>query len=166
MITCIFVALLGAGTPPAEIQGAWYMHDSVVDGTRQFTEIVSGTNPDMTIHGEQLILHGQIVAGRVTVDDKARPRTIDVTYDVAPIGGKTELGIWKCEDGALTICSATVGNPRPTAFTADKDSHHRLCVYKRHPSLHKGPVAGNGRTGNLSKPTVRRFGRSDRSAQR
>jgi uncharacterized protein (TIGR03067 family) len=129
------------GTPPAEIQGAWYLHDSVVDGTRPFVEIVSGTNPDITIHGAQLIHHGQLVVGHVAVDDTGHPRTIDITYDIAPLAGKTELGIWKCEEGVLTICSATIGQARPTEFAAPKGSQRRLNVYKRHPSLHKSPPA-------------------------
>ena len=44
---------------------------------------------------------------------------------------RAELGIWKVEEGTLTICMSTPGKPRPTEFTCPAGSDRILWVLKR-----------------------------------
>jgi uncharacterized protein (TIGR03067 family) len=134
MLTLICVALLGAGAPPAALQGDWFLGDYVYNGggpgaTRA---ISSGATPDMTIKADRLILYG-LPAGRVTVDDGKDPKTIDMAYEAGESAGKTEQGIYKLKDDTLTICTANFGDSRPRDFSNPKGAKRRLYVYQRQP---------------------------------
>jgi uncharacterized protein (TIGR03067 family) len=136
---CILL-LLGfvTGAPPATLQGGWSLEWLVTNGGPP-VQFGPGAEPWMTIRGNQLTFYNQSTAGLVSVDESKRPRTIDVTYVRGPDTGKTLLGIWKCEDGVLSVCSARIGDPGPTDFTAPRGSHRKLGAYKRHPGPQKPP---------------------------
>jgi uncharacterized protein (TIGR03067 family) len=71
------------------------------------------------------------LAGGSTIDPSQDPMTLDVAYTEGVNKGKTSLGIYKLEDGVLTICRRPPGKPRPTEFTSEPGSNQILITYKR-----------------------------------
>jgi uncharacterized protein (TIGR03067 family) len=73
------------------------------------------------------------IAGTTTIDATRLPMTLDISYTEGDSAtkGQTALGIYKIEDGVLTICRAAPGKPRPTEFASPPGSGLTLMTYKR-----------------------------------
>jgi uncharacterized protein (TIGR03067 family) len=78
---------------------------------------------------------GESVAmeGKVTIDEKATPRTIDWVGFKRPDGSDAPVnrGIYKIEDGKVTVCNGGPDNPRPTEFKAGEQGGPNLMVLER-----------------------------------
>jgi uncharacterized protein (TIGR03067 family) len=116
-------------TDRARLQGKWYTWD---EKSEDLIFISGGVYPSLAFEGDKLICYG-VPAGRYTIDATKGPKTIDMIYEAAPLAGRTDHGIYKLEDGVLTICVAESPKPRPDDFTVPKGSKRRLTVYKRKP---------------------------------
>ncbi|MBI4717486.1 MAG: TIGR03067 domain-containing protein [Planctomycetes bacterium] len=75
---------------------------------------------------------GTTVAATTVVDPSASPMTIDITYTEGELKGRTALGIYRLEQGTLTVCRAAPGKPRPAEFASQPGGDHTLVTYKRH----------------------------------
>jgi uncharacterized protein (TIGR03067 family) len=64
-----------------------------------------------------------MITGRYKLDEKAKPKTIDLVDFKSPDGEKSEdnLGIYELNDDELKICTGGAGAERPTVF-ADMDN--------------------------------------------
>jgi uncharacterized protein (TIGR03067 family) len=71
------------------------------------------------------------IASMATIDPTQTPMAIDLKFTEGSDKGKSALGIYKIDDGILTICRAGPGQARPTAFSSKPDSGHTLMTYKR-----------------------------------
>ena len=71
------------------------------------------------------------LAGPSTLDPTQDPMILDVTYTEGVNKGKTSLGIFKMEEGELTICRRPPDKPRPTDFSSAPGSGTILIHYKR-----------------------------------
>src|SRR5262249_18278680 len=90
-------------------------------------------NGNVSTNGDPILIEGNkmhiAIRGRVTfigkikIDPKARPKTIDFEYIEGPGGvvGKTKLGIYKLDKDDLKICWNSDGDKkRPKKFTTEK----------------------------------------------
>ncbi len=90
-------------------------------------------NGNVGVKGDPILIEGNkmhvAIRGRVTfigkikIDPKAMPKTIDFEYIEGPGGvvGKTKLGIYKLDKDRLEICWNSDGDKeRPRKFTTDK----------------------------------------------
>ncbi|MDX2036941.1 MAG: TIGR03067 domain-containing protein [Isosphaeraceae bacterium] len=113
----------------AKLQGAW----TGLGGPSRnvpFTLTVDGTKLvfEFEIQGEV-----RKVEGRIRLDEKAEPRTLDFHGFTSPNGDAIpeNQGIYRLEDDRLTVCSGGPGNPRPTEFKAGADGPPNLQVLTR-----------------------------------
>jgi uncharacterized protein (TIGR03067 family) len=77
------------------------------------------------------------IAGTTKIDPTQEPMTIDISYTAGEPKGKTSLGIYKIEDGLLTICRAAPEKARPPEFRAHLGSGITLMTYKREKTAEK-----------------------------
>jgi len=80
-------------------------------------------------------LHEGKVVEEVTIKlDPARtPKVIDATLGTKQVAP----GIYRLDDGMFTLCYTRPGQVRPSDFTAEAGTGHKLSVWKR-PSQAKG----------------------------
>lgn len=71
------------------------------------------------------------IASTSRLDPAQEPMAIDMTYTEGDHKGTTSLGIYKIEDGLLTICRTPAGKPRPTEFVSTPGSKLTLMTYRR-----------------------------------
>lgn len=117
------------------IQGTWLLVERVVDGSKtppeelkneQFRMIIEGDNFTNTKGGAT-----RLVRGTQQLDSSRSPKSINRTFTEGESKGETFPGIYKLENGTLTLCFAQPDDKRPTAFESDPDSRRVLLVYKR-----------------------------------
>ncbi len=124
-----------AGTVEAKLQGfqgIWVPDSAIFDGTPQ--------EKDVTKDRALLIIGARIIAAQkrkevgtsfMAVDPGKSPAHFDISYESGLVERITSKGIYKFEEDTLTICIASPGKDRPTAFKSEPGSGVRLYVLKR-----------------------------------
>ncbi len=116
-------------------QGTWLVISSIYDGQKASEEIVRSITRIVEKDHVVWKRDGKNFAGtKIELDPAREPKTIDVIPDGGPNRGERVLGIYKLEGDKLTICMASPGQPRPTAFKAEKGSGCTLRTFIREKS--------------------------------
>jgi uncharacterized protein (TIGR03067 family) len=116
-----------------ELAGTWQALSSIVDGKKATVDDTNASTlsfeaPDKTT----VIRNSMIVLGATTkIDGAAKPMTIDLTWTIGENEGQEALGIFRIEDGLLTICLGAAGKVRPREFSCEPGSGNRLATYER-----------------------------------
>lgn len=120
---------------PREIlwhQGIWQAVSYRIDGKETSREIVESIT--RTVEGKHVVWkrNGKSFAGTtVELDPDRKPPTIDVIPDGGPYKGEKVLGIYRFENGELTLCMAPRGQPRPTSWDDSQGKGISLMVFKK-----------------------------------
>jgi uncharacterized protein (TIGR03067 family) len=116
-----------------ELAATWQATSFEREGTKATDDQLKDIQVIIDADGNTKSLIGGKVflAGPCTVDPTQDPMTLDVTYTEGVNKGKTSLGIFKMDDGVLTICRRPPDKPRPTEFMSKPDSGTILISYKR-----------------------------------
>lgn len=116
-----------------ELTGRWQSVSYALDGKNATPEQMQKIQLVIEPDGKATALNdGKVfIASSITVDPSTSPMSMDVTYNDGDDKGKKSLGIYKIEDGVLTICRAPAKKPRPTAFGSAPGSGLTLMTYKR-----------------------------------
>ncbi len=140
LAVCLCVGLAIAQGPAKEDlekqQGIWVAVSFRRDGQDTPREIVRTIT--RTVEGAHVVWkrNGKNFAGTALVLDPGQdPKAIDVIADGGRTRGKRVLGIYKIENGKLTLCMADPDSPRPREFKAEKGSGHTLMVFMRQETL-------------------------------
>jgi uncharacterized protein (TIGR03067 family) len=115
-------------------QGTWIVTSSIYEG--QEAQAAVATSIKRIVDGDHVVWErdGKRFAGsRIVVDPKSEPKAIDVIPDGGPNRGEPVLGIYKLENGTLTICMAGPGRARPREWKAEKGSECTLRIFRREP---------------------------------
>lgn len=74
-----------------------------------------------------------VLKGKIRLDEKAAPRTIDWVEFNRPDGTPAEknLGIYEIKDNTWRVCNGGPGNARPTEFTSGFGDRPILIVFER-----------------------------------
>jgi len=130
------VLLVGQGEQGAKsdlslLQGKWKTVSLVVNGNTVPAERYA--DEVVTISGtERLLKRGTKLAGRATIaiHPGTNPKGIDFTFTEGEYKGTTLRGIYKFEDGILSV-NMDLGQDRPDDFTCPKSSSRMLQKFKR-----------------------------------
>jgi uncharacterized protein (TIGR03067 family) len=125
-------ALVAAGR--RELAGTWQAVSYALDGKRASDDDMKGIELLFDAEGKTKALNGGklFLASSTQIDPSANPATIDITFTKEGEGkGGTALGIYKIEDGVLTICRSAPGKARPTAFSSNPGSGWTLMSYRK-----------------------------------
>jgi uncharacterized protein (TIGR03067 family) len=116
------------GDSAPELEGEWQMTACNADGY-PVPDSMMKTGRRVARNGETASYFGQqrVMHARYTVNRNVDPHTIDYTLK----NGVQQFGIWKFEGGALHICFAQPGKPRPADFTARKSQGHTFTAWER-----------------------------------
>jgi uncharacterized protein (TIGR03067 family) len=116
-----------------ELAGRWQSVSYALDGKKATDEQMKKIQLVINPEGKSTALNdGKVfIASAIAVDPSTDPMSMDVTYTDGDYKGTTSLGIYKIEDGVLTICRAPAKKPRPTEFGSAPGSGLTLMTYKR-----------------------------------
>src|SRR5262249_27742234 len=123
-------ASLGSPTRPlvlkavSMIKNGKALPDRDVDRARLSLD---GSNFSVNIPGRS----GWSTKGTYTIDPSQSPKHMDLVCTSGVGKGLSLKGIYKVDDGKLTICYGGPGKPRPTAFTSKPGSEQRLFVMQK-----------------------------------
>jgi uncharacterized protein (TIGR03067 family) len=124
-------ALAAAGRQ--ELAGRWQSVSYTLDGKKFADEPLKKIQLLIDRDGKATALNdGKVfIVSAITVDPSAEPMSMDLTYTDGEYKGTASLGIYKIEDGVLTICRAPAKKARPTAFGSAVGSGLTLMTYRR-----------------------------------
>lgn len=116
----------------ADLQGTW-TGATGPEGQVAVSLVFDG--PAVTIIFKAPERDGITLKGKVALDEKATPKTIDWTEFTRPDGSPApkNLGIYKLEGDTFTVCNGGPDAPRPTEFASDPAGPARLVEFKRQP---------------------------------
>jgi uncharacterized protein (TIGR03067 family) len=129
-------------TPPAsgadlvtsenDLDGAWSAIAAERDGAPA-PELV-GNRIEFTGDGFRISHEGKVLfVGRFTTNETAAPAEIDLKVEEGAAKGQSWAGIFRIENGALTICdnAPNPAAPRQKDFAAPKGSGYVCLTFKR-----------------------------------
>jgi uncharacterized protein (TIGR03067 family) len=138
-------ALIAAGR--RELTGRWLAASYVLDGKKASDDDVKKIELVFDAEGNTKALNDRklFIASSTKIAPTANPSAIDITFTEGEGKGGTALGIYKVEDGVLTICRSAPGKARPTEFSSNPGSGLTLMSYKKlHGPRHFRPRRGTG----------------------
>jgi uncharacterized protein (TIGR03067 family) len=124
-------ALIAVGRQ--ELTGTWQAVSYALSGSKASDEDMKTIQLVIDADGKTSALReGKVfIASTTKIDPNQEPMAIDMTYTQGDAKGTNSLGIYRIEDGVLTICRAALGEVRPTEFSSKPGSGQTLMAYKR-----------------------------------
>lgn len=116
-----------------ELTGTWQADSHALDGQTATAEDLKRIRLEIDGDGLATALRDDaaFIAGTTVIDPTRQPMTIDISYTVGELKGLTAPGIYRIEDGLLTMCRAAPGQARPPAFASEPGSGRTLMTYRR-----------------------------------
>ncbi len=116
-----------------ELAATWLAVSFERDGSSASAEELKKIKLIIDVEGKTTsLIDGKVfLAGASAVDPTQDPMTFDVSYTEGVSKGRSTLGIFRIEDGLLTICRRSPGQPRPSEFASTNGSGQILISYKR-----------------------------------
>jgi len=132
-------ALVAAGR--RELTGTWQSVSYALNGKKASDDDMKKIQLVFDADGTTKALNdGKLfLASSTKIDPTANPAKIDIIFTGGEGKGGTALGIYKIEDGVLTICRSAPGKPRPAEFASDPGSGLTLMSYKHNAAGSKKP---------------------------
>jgi uncharacterized protein (TIGR03067 family) len=127
-------ALIAAGR--RELTGTWQSVTYALGGKQASADDMKKIQLVFDAEGNTKALNdGKVfIASTTKIDPTANPATIDITFSSGEVKGGTALGIYKIEDGVLTICRADPGQARPAVFNSGPGNGWTLMSYRKEPA--------------------------------
>jgi uncharacterized protein (TIGR03067 family) len=124
-------ALIAAGR--RELTGTWQSVTYALGGKQASADDMKKIKLVFDAEGNTKALNDGTVfiASTTKIDPTANPATIDIAFSSGDEKGKTAFGIYKIEDGVLTICRANPGQARPAVFNSDPGNGWTLMSYRK-----------------------------------
>ncbi|HET6326993.1 MAG TPA: TIGR03067 domain-containing protein [Planctomycetaceae bacterium] len=142
-------ALVAAGR--RELAGIWQSVSYALDGKKASDDDLQKVQLVFYADGDTKALNdGKLfIASKTMIDPTANPATINITFTGGEGTGGTALGIYKIEDGVLTICRSAPGKARPVEFKSEPGSGLTLMSYKLKPPVRRfrSGAIPNGKVG-------------------
>jgi uncharacterized protein (TIGR03067 family) len=124
LVFCALVAAVAVASDTETVQGTWKVVAAIRDGKPLTGAELEGR---LTIEGNRftVVQGGTTVAGTFQLNESAKPKELDLTYDQGPDSGKTAHGIYEIRAGNRhRLCIAPAGAARPTKFESRPGSGH------------------------------------------
>ena len=116
----------------SKLEGAWVGVSAVQNGQQLLAEqakalVLIFKQGSVTVRNGDRILQ----RATVTLHIRDRPKGMDIERLESDQRGKKLLALYELDDGALKICIAEAGTPRPKAFTTQPGSATSLFELRR-----------------------------------
>jgi uncharacterized protein (TIGR03067 family) len=119
------------GKDAQNLQGTWRFTSLEVDGNAMEPSAVGESA--MAIAGDTFEMKsmGFLYKGTFRIDEKSKPKTIDIHFTEGIEKGNNSLGIYQLRKDKWTICLGLTGKPRPSDFVTSPGSGHALETLER-----------------------------------
>lgn len=113
------------------LQGTWQISGLELDGARVQPAGFAGAR--IVVSDDRFESHtmGAIYRGRIELNARKRPKTIDLVFTEGPEAGNVNPGIYQLDGDRWKLCLATRGGPRPATFATAPGSGHALELLSR-----------------------------------
>jgi uncharacterized protein (TIGR03067 family) len=121
-----------------KLQGSWAITSVETDAQKMSGAGLAGMK--IVIRGGRFtsLGIGQTYEGKIEIDQKKTPRTIDLVFTSGPQTGTRNLGIYKFGRTGWTLCLATYGDKRPRTFATKPGTGFALETLEREGAAPKG----------------------------
>jgi uncharacterized protein (TIGR03067 family) len=131
LVFCAVVVAIVWAADSDTVQGNWKLVAAIRDG-----KPLTGADLDakLTIQGNRFtVVQGDMtVAGTFQLNESAKPKALDLTYDQGPDQGKSAQGIYEIRAGnRQRVCIAPPGAPRPSKFESRPASGYLFEEWER-----------------------------------
>jgi uncharacterized protein (TIGR03067 family) len=115
----------------SKLQGTWFVKSLEADGNS--VPNISASGAKIIIEDEKFtsIAMGAVYDGKVSLNEKSKPKSFDLVFTKGPEKGNRNLGIYKLNTDKWTICLAMRGSVRPNKFATSVGSGFALEVLER-----------------------------------
>ncbi|MFN0054406.1 MAG: DUF1579 family protein [Planctomycetales bacterium] len=126
-----------------ELAGEWECLAAINDGKRLDEAVVNKLRLTMTPQGGYKTTLGDQVLfdSTCTLDTQASPRRINMLGTEGENRGKDGLGIYRLDDGEMTMCYTMPGHDRPGDFLSAPGSAATLVVWRKPSSGGEGKLS-------------------------
>ena len=115
-----------------EMAGTWQAVSSSIDGRDAIGDDLKKIALSINDEGNATFTHnGKSLLAATKIDPSQDPSWIDFTYTEGADKGQASLGIYRIQNGSLTICHAKIGYPRPIDFAPDPSANYSLVTCAR-----------------------------------
>jgi uncharacterized protein (TIGR03067 family) len=122
-----------------KLQGTWAITSVETEGQHMAGAALAGMTIVIDRSRFTSIGMGQTYEGKIEIDQKKTPKTIDLVFTSGPQTGTRNLGIYKFQKTTgWTLCLATYGDRRPGAFAAKVGTGFALETLEREGAAPKG----------------------------
>src|SRR5260370_22011220 len=118
----------------AKLQGVGSIVALEVDGATLAEGAFRGSQIVVKANTFETISMGATYRGKLKVDSKKTPRTLDLLFEAGPEKGNRSLAIYDLDCDTWRICLTVTGKTRPTAFATTPGSRLALQTLKRGPA--------------------------------
>jgi uncharacterized protein (TIGR03067 family) len=131
MALACFSTAANAGGKDEGIDGTWIPSEAELGGKKFPDEVRKSIK--LVIKGDEYVVTVGNLPDRGTckVDQKAKPKALDITGAEGPNKGKTILAIYERDGDTLRVCYDLTGQSRPKEFTSKPGTQLFLVTYKR-----------------------------------
>jgi uncharacterized protein (TIGR03067 family) len=131
LVFCAVVAAVAVASDTDTVQGTWKVVAGIRDGKPMTGAELEGR---LTIEGNRfsVVQGGVTMAGTFQLNETAKPKALDLTYDEGPDSGKTAHGIYEIRAGNRhRVCIAAPGAARPSKFESRPGSGYLFQEWTR-----------------------------------
>lgn len=97
------------------LQGTWTMVSLEIDGKQ-----MPAGGAHIVLKGERFVTSGMGAEyeGTIAIDEKKKPKALDMTFVTGPEKGNTNLGIFELKGDTWRLCLDMTGKSRPSKFAS------------------------------------------------
>jgi uncharacterized protein (TIGR03067 family) len=128
----LVTAAPAAADDPKDMAGTWAIEKAELGGKDILATLKDGKLTIAAGGKYTSEVGGQTDKGTFTVDEKAKPRAMDIKSETeGPLKDKTVQAIYELKGDAMTVCYDLDLKARPAEFKSPAGSNVLLVVYKR-----------------------------------
>ena len=131
-----------------KLQGTWHVTALELDGQTMTANAFDGALIVIDKRQFTSIGMGFTYEGIVELNERRKPKTLDMLFTAGHATGVRNLGIYKLNGGKWTLCLATRGTERPKKFATMPDTGLALETLERG----AGPRSTRGKSRAQSRP--------------
>jgi len=118
----------------ARLQGVWSIVALEVDGATMAEGAFRGSQIVVKGSAFETVSMGATYKGKLKVDSKKTPRTLDLMFEAGPEKGNRSLAIYELDGDTWRICLTVTAKTRPAAFATAPGSGLALETLRRGPA--------------------------------
>src|SRR5260370_39589640 len=128
-VLCLSVA--GRAEDEKNVAGTWVPTSGTMSGKAMAADVLKTT--ELTLGDGKYTVNtgGETESGAYKVNQKAKPKTVEITHGEGPQKGKVTKALYELKGDTMKICYNLKGDDFPKDFTSTEENKYLIFVYKR-----------------------------------